>query len=132
MIFNGQNPEDNTIQINLNENKETNFNKDMKQKITESQLRNIIKESLKNILSEDSFENDYNQAQDRFLKRGGMWGMELKNPEGEWEYGNIDFDPKTMTMSCMGASVQVEDGDTIDGALEALYDELMSKGYYSE
>lgn len=35
-------------------------------------------------------------------------------------------------MSCMGASVQVEDGDTIDSALEALYDELLNQGYTSE
>lgn len=103
-------------------------------KLTESQLRNIIREQVKKTLSEDSFANDFNAAREKYLNRSpnAMWGMEMKNPEGEWEYGNVTFDPNIMQMSCMGVSVQVEDGDTIDSALEALYDELINHGYTSE
>ncbi len=103
-------------------------------KLTENQLRDIIKEHVKRIMTEDSFANDFNAAREKYLNRSlnAMWGMELKNSEGDWEYGNVTFDPNTMQMSCMGASVQVEDGDTIDSALEALYDELLNQGYTSE
>lgn len=61
-----------------------------------------------------------------------MWGMELKNPEGEWEYGDIEFNPKTMEMSCMGATISVDEEWTIDAALEALLDELYNQGYGQE
>lgn len=102
-------------------------------KLTERHLKNIVKESLIKILNE-GFEDDYNTARDKHLSKSpaSMWGMELKNPEGEWEYGNVEFDPNTMTMSCMGVTVQIEEGDTVDGALEMLYDELISRGYAQE
>ena len=59
MIFNGQNPEDNTIQINLNEYKENTMNTNKKTvKLTESKLRNIIAESIKRVLKEGVWYGD--------------------------------------------------------------------------
>jgi hypothetical protein len=79
----------------------------------------------------EGFERTYNQAKDDYFKREphGMWGMELKNPEGEWEYGDINYDPKAQTMSCMGATIQVDPDMTVVQNLEALYDELVNQGY---
>ena len=75
----------------------------------------------------ESFEDDFNNARDNF--RGQLFGFEMKNPEGDWQYGDVDFDPNTMTMSCMGATIDVDPDMTVDQNLEALYDELMNRGF---
>ena len=98
-------------------------------RLTESQLHRMIKNAIR-----ESFEDDYNASRDNFhsSRPNGMWGMELKNPEGEWEYGNIEFDPQAMTMSCMGVTIDVDPDMTVDQNLEALYEELMNNGYGQE
>lgn len=99
-------------------------------------LENSIQRHLRKALREaqGDFSSSFEQGRNDFYKNKphGMFGMELKNPEGEWEYGNIDFNPNTMQLSCMGATITVDDDWTFDAALEALYDELMQQGYYSE
>lgn len=104
-----------------------------KVRLTESQLHNVIKQSVKKILKE-SFEDDFNNARDKKLSSSpnGMFGFEMKNSEGDWEYGEVTFDPNTNTMSCMGVSVDVDPDCTVDQNLEALYDELQNNGYYDE
>lgn len=102
-----------------------------KVRLTEAQLHKAIMEAVKITLKE-SFEDDYNAARDEFLNRkspSGMFGMELKNTEGEWEYGDVRFDPKSMTMSCMNATINVDPDMSIDDHLQALYDELINQGY---
>ena len=98
-------------------------------RLTESDIRNIIKESVKGALKE-SFEDDYNNARQNYNRQ--LWGFEMKNPDGEWEYGDITYDPKTQTMSCMGVTIDVDPDMTVDQNLEGLYDELISKGYNNE
>ena len=104
--------------------------------VMEHKMDNSIKRSLRRALmeSEEGFASTFEKGRDDFYNRKphGMFGMELKNPEGEWEYGNIEFNPNTMEMSCMGATIQVEDDWTLDEAIEVLYEELMNQGYYSE
>lgn len=99
-------------------------------RLTESDLHSLIKKSIKSVLKE-SFEDDYNSARDNFYssRPGGMWGMEMKNPEGEWEYGEVRFDPKAMTMSCMGVTIDVDPDSSVDANLEELFDKLMENGY---
>ena len=94
-------------------------------------LNRIVRESVRKVLRE-SFEDDYNGARDKVGNRGGMWGFEMKNPEGEWEYGDITYDPKSQTMSCMGITIQVDPDMSVDQNLEALYEELMNNGYGQE
>lgn len=102
-------------------------------RITESDVIGIVKQIINEIDgTKKGFASDYNTAMDKKLSRGGMWGMELKNPEGEWEYGDVNFNVNNMTMSCMGATIQVDPDMTVDQNLEALYDKLMEIGYYSE
>lgn len=98
-------------------------------RLTENDLHNIIKRSVKRILKE-GFEQDYNNARDNF--RGRMWGFEMKNPEGDWQYGDIEYDPNAQTMSCMGVTIDVDPDMTVDQNLEALYEELMNNGFDSE
>ena len=97
-------------------------------KLTEKDLHNIVKESVNRILKED-FEQDFNSARDKHIGSGGMFGLEMKNSEGDWEYGDVTYDPNTNTMSCMGVSIQVDPELSIDQNLEGLYEELVNNGY---
>ncbi len=83
------------------------------------------------VLKED-FGADFSAARDKHMGRGGMFGMEMKNAEGDWEYGEVTFDPNANTMSCMGATIQVDPDMSVDANLEALYDELLNSGYTVE
>lgn len=92
---------------------------------------NRIRECVVKALHED-FATDYNTAVDNKLSQGGMWGFEMKNPEGDWEYGDVKFDVNSMTMTCMNVTIQVDPDMTVDQNLEALYDKLLEAGYGDE
>ena len=64
-IYTGQSPEDNTISINLNENKVYKTNRKMKQtiRLNETDLHRMIKESVRQVLNE----NDYTQDEKDYL-----------------------------------------------------------------
>lgn len=116
-------------------------------RLRESELRQMISESVRRVLSEskitkvnynqpkgnknidEAFEDDFNAARDKHIGRGGIFGMELKNSEGEWQYGDVTYDPNTNTMSCMGVSIEVDPDMSIDQNLEGLYEELMNNGF---
>lgn len=98
-------------------------------KLRESELRHMIAESVRRVLNE-SFEDDYNTAKQNYNRQ--LWGFEMKNPEGEWEYGDITYDPETQTMSCMGVTIDVDPSLSVDQNLEGLYEELMNQGYGQE
>ena len=95
-------------------------------KLTESELRNMISKSVKRVLKED-FEQDYNTARQNYKRP--LWGFEMKNSEGEWQYGDITYDPNTNTMSCMGVTIDVDPSLSVDQNLEGLYEELMNNGF---
>lgn len=118
----------NESEEDITENKK---NKNMKRlvKLTERNLHRIIENSVKRVLRE-GFEDDFNKARDNYNR--GLFGFEMKNSEGDWEYGEVTFDPNSNTMSCMGATIQVDPDMTVDQNLEALYDELMNNGYSDE
>lgn len=97
-------------------------------RLRESELRQMISESVRRVLNEE-FEDDFNAARDKHVGKGGMFGMELKNSEGEWQYGDVTYDPNTNTMSCMGVSIEVDPDMSIDQNLEGLYEELMNNGF---
>ena len=96
-----------------------------------SKLKSSISESVKRVLNEE-FEDDFNAARDQYLSRkspNGMFGFEMKNSEGDWQYGDVTYDPNTNTMSCMGVSIEVDPDMSIDQNLEGLYEELMNNGF---
>lgn len=100
-------------------------------RLTERDLHDIIANSVKRIIKED-FENDYNTTRDDFTSNGRMWGMEMKNRDNDWEYGEITFDPNTNQMSCMGVSIDVDPDMSVDANLECLYDALIEQGYHQD
>jgi len=63
------------------------------------------------------------------ISSGKSWGFELYTPEGECEYSGIDYNPDTHKLSCFDTSIEVDPDFDVDANLEALYDELMQKGY---
>lgn len=101
--------------------------------LKEERLRSIVKETINRILNE-GFEDDFNSTRDNFHKSrpGGMFGFEMKNAEDEWEYGDIQYDPKSQQMSCMGVSIDVDPSMTVDAHLEALYEKLVENGYHDD
>lgn len=98
-------------------------------KLKESELRHMILESVRRVLreNEENFADKYNTARQNYNRP--LWGFEMKNQEGEWQYGEIEYDPNTQTMSCMGVSIEVDPSLSVDQNLEALYDELMNNGF---
>lgn len=100
-------------------------------KLTENDLHKIISNSVKRIIKE-GFEDDYNTAKDNHLQKGGMWGMEARNSEGDWEYGEVTLDPTTNTMSCMNVSIDIDPDFSVDENLQALADKLQENGYSFE
>lgn len=116
-----------------NDNKDIKEHKKMKKviRLTESDIHRIVRNSVKRIIKE-SFEDDFKSTRDSFMSRkspNGMFGFEMKNQEGDWQYGDITYDPNTNTMSCMGVSIEVDPEMSVDANLEALYEELMNNGY---
>jgi hypothetical protein len=95
-------------------------------RLTEGHLHNIIRNYVRQTLKE-SFEDDYNKARNNYQKP--LWGFEMKNKEGEWEYGEVSFDPTEMTMTCMGVSINVDPDQSVDENLYNLYAELRNNGY---
>lgn len=111
----------------LRESKITKISHDHPHKITqdeENKLRNILK-GKKNI--DEDFEQDYNTARQNYNRP--LWGFEMKNQEGEWQYGDIEYDPNNQTMSCMGVTIDVDPSLSVDQNLEGLYEELMNNGF---
>lgn len=96
--------------------------------LVEKQLKNIVKNVVKETIKE-SFEDDYNNARANYKRP--CWGFEMKK-DGEWQYGDIQYDPNTQTMSCMGVTIDVDPSMTVDQNLEGLYEELMNNGFESE
>lgn len=95
-------------------------------KLRESELKRMIAESVKRVLKED-FEQDYNTARQNYNRP--LWGFEMKNQEGEWQYGEIEYDPNKQTMTCMGVTIDVDPSLSVDQNLETLYEELMNNGF---
>lgn len=122
---------------NIDNNKDLNENINMKNnkkqvvRLTESDLHRIVSNSVKKMLKE-GFSDDFKSARDKHMSRGGMFGMEMKNQEGDWQYGNITYNPNTNKMSCMGVSIDVDPDFSVDENLQVLYDALIENGYSGE
>ena len=102
----------------------------MKKTITESQLRKIVTESVKMVLNETNIPSfgDYFNRSKAFYQKYGGYGFELRK-DGEWKYGDIEYDPNTQTMSCLGVSIKVSPEMTISDAEEDLFEALLDAGY---
>ena len=112
---------------------EAKFKKDYEKKFKKKVSDDVdesIRRIVKNVIKE-AFEDDFNSARDRHLSKspGSMFGFEMKNSDGDWQYGDITYDPNTNTMSCMGVSIEVDPSMSIDQNLESLYEELTNNGY---
>jgi len=97
-----------------------------KAKAEKEKLKSQVAESVRRALNEE-FEDEFNAARQNYNRP--LWGFEMKNQEGEWQYGDITYDPNTNTMSCMGVSIEVDPSLSVDQNLEALYEELMNNGF---
>ena len=103
-------------------------------KINEKMLSRIIREAVDEVVNDNGFEEIFEKAREEFMSRrhNGMFGFELKNPEGDYQYDNLHYNPKTNELSCLGVSIQADPDFSFDQNLEALYEELMNQGYGDE
>ena len=81
--------------------------------------------------STSSFIDIFNRAKAFSIKYGGAYGFELRK-NGVWQYGDIEFDPNRMIMSCMGVSINVLPNMTISDAEEDLFEALLDAGYETD
>lgn len=59
---------------------------------------------------------------------GGNYGFELKK-NNEWQYGDIEYDPNSQTLSCMGISIAITPEMRLVDAEEALYEAMLENGF---
>ena len=112
----------------------------MKIAINESFLKSIVSESVKRVLNEISstptldereqfsFGDYFSRSKKYCSNKGRKYGFELRK-NGEWKYGDIEYDPNTQTMSCMGVCIHVQPQMTILDAEEDLFEALLNAGY---
>ena len=101
-------------------------------RINEIQLKAMIAESLNNILYEysDTFNQSFNRAK-AFRQKYGGYGFNLRR-DGQWRYGEIEYDPNAQVMSCMGVSIKVTPNMSISEAEEDLFEALINAGFESD
>ena len=73
----------------------------------------------------------FNRAKAFHIKYVGKYGFELRK-NGTWQYGDIEFDPNNMIMSCMDVSINVSPNTQITDAEEDLFEALLNAGYESD
>lgn len=101
-------------------------------KTIDDKLQNIINESIREVLKEEnepSFLDHFNNSKKWHNDyAGGNYGFELMK-DNEWQYGDIEYDPNTQTMSCMGISISISPNMRLIDAEEALYEALLENGF---
>ena len=90
-------------------------------------------ESLEKELKEtsSSFMDIFNRVKTFNIKYVGVYGFNLRK-NGVWQYGDIEFDPNKMIMSCMGISIKILPNMTVNDAEEDLFEALLAAGYESD
>lgn len=90
-------------------------------------------ESLEKELKEtsSSFMDIFNRVKTFNIKYVGVYGFNLRK-NGVWQYGDIEFDPNKMIMSCMGVSIKILPNMTVNDAEEDLFEALLAAGYESD
>ena len=96
--------------------------------ITESELKNIIKEQVKTQLLIENFHIAYDKVKRQHHDNNRPFGFELRR-NGEWEYGDIEYDAKTNQLICMGVSITVDLSLSFRDNLEDLYEKMCENGF---
>ena len=75
-----------------------------------------------------SFADHFNYSRNYHKENGRRYGFELRK-DGEWEYGDIEYDPNNKTMSCLGISIRVRPEMSLLDAEEDLFEALINAGF---
>ena len=102
-------------------------------KLTETQFREMIAKCVNDTISEarNHFMDLYNRSKESHSSHNRQYGFELRK-NGKWHYGDIEYDPNTQQMSCMGIPIHVSPNMTILDAEEDLYEALLDAGYETD
>lgn len=78
-----------------------------------------------------TFYDTFERVKQYHKDNGKNYGFELRR-NGKWIYGDIEFNPETNIMSCMGVSIHVLPNTTILDAEEDLFEALLNAGYETD
>lgn len=107
MIFEGQSPEDKTIQINLNEYKENTMNTNKKViRLTESDLHKIIEESFNNILGNKRPINEDIDISQHLVSSLLKIYWRLNNCYGRWAFARDKSQGADNMIETMGNAIK--------------------------
>lgn len=100
-------------------------------RLTESDLKNIIKESVNKILNEniERFCDEFERLKNDCVSHGEDFGFELMNKNGEYEYGDIEYDIDNNSLSCLGICIRPNLMYDVEKNLGFLYDSLLKNGF---
>lgn len=100
-------------------------------RLTESDLKNIIKESVNKILNEniERFCDEFERLKNDCVSHGEDFGFELMNKNGEYEYGDIEYDIDNNSLSCLGVCIRPNLMYDVEKNLGFLYDSLLKNGF---
>lgn len=100
-------------------------------RLTESDLKNIIKESVNKILNEniERFCDEFERLKNDCVSHGEDFGFELMNKNGEYEYGDIEYDMDNNSLSCLGVCIRPNLMYDVEKNLGFLYDSLLKNGF---
>ena len=100
-------------------------------RLTESDLKNIIKESVNKILNEniERFCDEFERLKNDCVSHGEDFGFELMNENGEYEYGDIEYDIDNNSLSCLGIYIRPNLMYDVEKNLGFLYDSLLKNGF---
>ena len=100
-------------------------------RLTEDDLKNVIKESVNKILKEntESFGDEFERLKNDCISHGEDFGFELMNKNGEYEYGDIEYDIDNNSLSCLGICIRPNLMYNVEKNLCFLYDRLLKNGF---
>ena len=97
-------------------------------KLNEEKISSIVDNVIKKQLLESEFRNTYDRTRDYHSQNNKKFGFELRK-DGKWQYGDIEYDLNTNTLSCMGITINVDLTQSFRENLEDLFEELCNNGF---
>ena len=90
--------------------------------------KQIVKEQTKIHSLAANFNITYDKVKRYHHDNNRPFGFELRR-NGNWEYGDIEYDTKTNQLSCMGISIDVDLSLSFRENLEDLYEKMCENGF---
>lgn len=96
-----------------------------------SMYESIIHKTVNKILNEniERFCDEFERLKNDCVSHGEDFGFELMNKNGEYEYGDIEYDIDNNSLSCLGVCIRPNLMYDVEKNLGFLYDSLLKNGF---